>query len=170
MDMPVRFFDAARLAFGFLEERGFSVVARRDNGLEYQSEASRVKVEWDHRSGKVTLFVGVPTRGDELPRLHSLREVLRLRGVFREDVEDRPHALAEASWTRCLGELAHDLRTHGEKALSGDRTFFSRLDLLKRLQEQVFREDARRWSPSLVRDRRAGPAAVAGKRLRPGGI
>jgi hypothetical protein len=153
MIMPVGFLDAAHLAFSFLEPQGFRLVSRREGHLEFAADTSRLRVEWDHRAGDVLVIVALHPHVGEPTSWHSLDEVMRLSGVFRGPADNGPRFTDEGWWSRLLGERANDLRRYGDKALSGDKTFFRRLDLLRRLQAQVFREDSRRWRHSPAKER-----------------
>jgi hypothetical protein len=153
MIMPVGFLDAAHLAFSFLESQGFRLISRREGYLEFAADTSRLRVEWDDRAGDVLVIVALHPHTGEPASWYSLNEILRLGGVFREAADNGPRFTDEAWWNRLLGERANDLRRYGHKALSGDKTLFRRLELLRRLQAQVFREDSRRWRHPLTRER-----------------
>jgi hypothetical protein len=143
MSSPTGFLDAAARAFSFLEAQTFSLVSRGEAGIEYESDASRVAVGWDNRSGAVRVLVGLRPAGKEPASWHALSEVLRLSGVFREEPYDGRREDSEESLAKQLRELASDLRSHGQRALAGDKTFFRRLDQLKRLEELVFGDKVR---------------------------
>jgi hypothetical protein len=139
MSTPAGFLDASLLAFSFLEAQAFSLVSRGEAGIEYESDASRVAVTWDNRCGAVRVLVALRPTGKVSASWHALSEVSRLSGVFREETNGD----SETSVARRLRELASDLRSHGQRALAGDKTFFRRLDQLKRLEELVFGDKVR---------------------------
>jgi hypothetical protein len=155
MSTPAGFLYAAAKAFSFLEDQTFSLASHGDAEIEYESDATRVAVAWDNRCGAVRVQVALRPTGNDPASWHALSDVLRLRGVFREGTYDGGDATGKTSLAERLNELANDLRLHGPKALSGDKTFFRRLDQLKRLELLVF-GDKSTLGPSVSRRSPAG--------------
>jgi hypothetical protein len=140
MTVPPRFADEARAAFSFLLDEGFRLALDGASLLEYESEASRVRVEWAHRSGGVRVSLARRTAKAE-PSWYSLSDILRLRGELRPPDELR--VPDEGRLAPMLEQIGDDLRLHGKKALLGEKGFFRRLEMFRRMHEQVFQEDVR---------------------------
>lgn len=136
----MRFSDAAKRAFSFLEDAGFRLL-QGDRELQYETAQAFVTVEWDTRSGELNVFFGLQPKKSEQLGAFSLSDLLGMQGV---DVPEgkMPFQVADESQVGpFLEKLAEDTRIHAQPALVGDRMFFRRLNSFRNAQAQAYMRD-----------------------------
>jgi len=139
----MRFAEAAKQAFSFLEHANFRLAQTGPARLQYETAQSFVTIEWDARSGELNVFVGLQPRKGEAADAFSLTDVLAMQGI---DVPERkmPFQVAEESRLRpFLEKLAEDTQVNAQPALAGDRMFFRRLQAFRSGKAQTYMRDMR---------------------------
>ena len=136
--VSMRFTEAAKHAFVFLEGAGFRLVEAGPSRVRYESAQSVVAVVWDARSGEVNVFIGPYSRKGEANDAFSLTDLLAMEGV---DVPERrmPFQVTdEGKLGSFLEKLAEDTRAHAQQALAGNPMFFRRLKTFRSMQSQTY--------------------------------
>lgn len=139
--MSMRFAEAARQAFSFLENTGFRLAQVGSTRLQYQSDQSVVAIEWDPRSGGLEVFIGLLLKKGEPQEMFSLSDLLNMQGVDAPRGRMPFQVADEDSLAPFLDNLAEDTRTHAQSALAGDRIFFRRLNTFRSAQSQAYMRD-----------------------------
>lgn len=125
--MSASFVELTKRVFAFLEDAGFRLSSKGSNDLQYESDRSFVAVRWDHRSGELDAWIGLSPRTDRSEDEYAIADVMGLDGV--PDSDRTPSQVAdEARLVPFLEKLATALRTHGNRALAGDRSYFQDLE------------------------------------------
>src|SRR5262245_45410490 len=100
----MRFAEATRQAFSFLEHAGFRLTQSGPVRLQYETAQAFVTIDWDARSGELNVRVGFQPRDGEARDELSLTDLLAMEGV---DVPERkrPFQVAdESALTPFLGK------------------------------------------------------------------
>jgi hypothetical protein len=144
--MNERFPDLARRAFSFLESEGFDITDVDAEELRYESSRTVVSVQWDARSGEQEVFVMLRSPDGAAQPAYSLTDMLAMEGV-RLDAQP-PQVHEENRLQPFLERSADALRTHCRDALSGQRSYFQRLEEFRRvhaeaLTQQIVRQRVR---------------------------
>jgi len=139
--MSMRFAEAAKQAFSFLERAGFRLTESDPAQLKYESVQVFVTIEWDVRSGELEVFLSLQPRKGKARDSFSLRDLLGMEGV---DAPERkmPFQVAEEGKLKpFIDKLAEDTRRHAQPALAGDRMYFRRLRAYRNAQAQMYMRD-----------------------------
>jgi hypothetical protein len=137
----MRFAEATKEAFSFLEGAGFRLTESDPVRVRYESRRAFVTIDWERPSGELNVFLGLHPRKGEESEAFSLSDLLSMQNV---DVPERkmPFQVAEEGKLKpFIDKLADDTRSHAQPALTGDRIFFRRLSAYRHAQAQAFVRD-----------------------------
>lgn len=135
------FSEEAAEAFAFLGECGFRRDTNEANRLSLEGPRASVVVEWEPRSGELTVYIGLRPRSGPTDELFTLDDILAMEAV---GVDRRaPIQIADSSKLRpFLDQLAGEIQKYAAPAVSGDRMFFQRLRAFRSARARAFEEDA----------------------------
>jgi len=133
--MNDRFPDQARRAFSFLEAEGFKITHVDAERLRYESSSVVVSVQWDARSGEQEVFVMLRSSDGRARTTYSLTDMLAMEGI-RFDAQP-PQVHDQDRLQPFLERSADALRTHCRDALSGQRSYFQRLEEFRRVNAEA---------------------------------
>lgn len=137
----MRFVEAAKRAFSFLEDTGFRLTAIDVARLQYESARACVTIEWDPRSGELEVFFCLQPKNAKAHDAFSLRDLLDMENV---DVPERkmPFQVAKEDELKpFVDKLAEETRNHAQSALAGDRMYFRRLQAYRNAKAQAYMYD-----------------------------
>lgn len=139
--MGMRFVDAARHAFSFMEDAGFRLTQSGPARLQYETVLVVVTIEWDARSGELDVLVGLQPEKGEARDAFSLADLLAMENV---DVLERKmpfQVIEESKLGPFLERLAADTQANAQPALDGDRMYFRRLNTFRSAQARSLLRD-----------------------------
>jgi len=139
--MNMRFTDLAQQAFSFLEGTGFCLTQSDPAQLQYESPRAFVTIEWDCRSGELSVFMGLQPRTGEARDAFSLRDLLAMENVDAPERKMPFQVHEETELGPFLDKMAEDMRTHAQRALAGDQMFFRRLETFRGRQAEAYMRD-----------------------------
>lgn len=122
--------DLARRAFSFLGNAGFEITLVDAEELRYESSSVVVSVQWDARSGEHEVFVMLRSSDGGARTTYSLTDMLAMGGI-RMDAQP-PQVHDQDRLPPFLERSAEAIRTHCQDALSGQTSYFQRLEEFRR--------------------------------------
>ena len=139
---PVTLVEMIQAEFSFLEESGFHSVVESDNSVRYErSDGVFVRVFRDPNDKYVGFRIGLTSR----PRdALTATELARLSGVAapRGEYPER----ADETWAS-VTRVARELRKHGARPLSGDKTIYDEAMELRRAYTRQFTREGSTGPP-----------------------
>jgi hypothetical protein len=137
----MRFSEAAKQAFSYLERAGFRLAQVDPDRLQYEAAQAFVTIEWDARSGELNVFVGLQPRKGEPRDAFSLTDLLAMENVDVPEWKMPFQVAEEDKLGPFLDKMAEDTRVHAQPALAGDRMFFRRLNAHRSAKAQTYMRD-----------------------------
>jgi hypothetical protein len=139
MTVDMRFVDAAKQAFSFMQDAGFRLTQDSPARLQYETALVVVAIEWDARSGELDVLIGLQPKKGERRDAFSLTDLLAMENVPERRM---PFQVAdESKLAPFLERLATDTRANAQSALAGDRMYFWRLNTFRSAQAIEFERD-----------------------------
>jgi hypothetical protein len=132
------FVDLAQRAFSFLLGAEFRLVNSDTTRVRYESNKVSVTIEWEVRSGELNAFIGLQSEVGEVGSVFSLSDILAME---KQDVPGRKMPFQVSEEDRLgpfLEMMAEDMQLHAQRALTGDRMFFRRLDAFRNAQSDAY--------------------------------
>jgi hypothetical protein len=136
--MSERFPEVAQRAFSFLADTGFSLTSCDAHRVQFDAPKAFLTIEWDPRSGELSLYLGPQPQKGRKRDAFSLRDVLLLESRHGSTAIKMPfHVAKENQLGPFLEKLATDTQMYAARALAGDRMYFRRLERFRHAEAEV---------------------------------